>query len=40
MAYGVLLVRTLPGVSSYQIVEQCTIVEGLSTEATMRYAVR
>lgn len=38
---AILLVRTLPRrVNSYQIVEQCTIMEGLSTEATMRYAAR
>lgn len=36
MGYGVLLARTLPRVNSYQIVEQCTIVEGLSTKAIMR----
>lgn len=40
MGYGVLLVRTLPRINSYQIVEQRTIVEGLSTKATVRYAAR
>lgn len=40
MGYGVLLARTLPRVNGYQIVEQRTIVEGISTEATVRYAAR
>lgn len=44
MDYGVLAGRTLhrgeARVNSYQIVEQCTIVKGLSKEATVRYPAR
>lgn len=41
MGYGVLVGRMLHrGEASYQTVEQCTIVKGLSKEATVRNPIR
>lgn len=44
MGYGVLVGRMLhrgeARVNSYQTVEQCTIVKGLSKEATVRNPIR